>query len=115
MPKRRRSYPVSTGRQLGRRRFASPLDYERFLPTLGANETPAVDSTDAPSKSATYLRPSSRHPSDSEDDSHQQLASVPSGGALPVVLDDVWSTPYGSLLRDQHAGETEHVESQQEG
>jgi hypothetical protein len=112
---RRETYPGSIDREFGRGGFASPLDYDRFLFTLGANRIPPVDSTDAVSDAAIYLRPSSRHPSDSEDDSHQQLTSVPSGGALPAVLDDVWSIPCASLPRDQHAGETEQQEGQQVG
>jgi hypothetical protein len=111
---RRETYPGSIDREFGRGGFASPLDYDRFLFTLGANRIPPVDSTDAVSDAAIYLRPSSRHPSDSEDDSHQQLTSVPSGGALPAVLDDVWSTPYASLPRDQHTDETEQEKGQQE-
>ena len=112
IPERRRTYPGSTGRHFDRREFASPLDYERFLFTLGANEIPSFDSTDALSDAAIYLRPSSPHPSDSEEESPQRV-SFPRGGR-PVNQDDVWSTPYASLPRDQHTDETEQEDGQQE-
>jgi hypothetical protein len=89
------------------------LDYDRFLFNLGANEMSPFDSTDALSDTAVHLRPSSLHPSDSEDDSHQRT-NVPRG-ALSVDRDDVWLTPCASLPRDQHTGETEQEEGQQVG
>jgi hypothetical protein len=113
IPERRRTYPGSTPRPFDPREFASPLDYDRFLFNLGANEMSPFDSTDALSDTAVHLRPSSLHPSDSEDDSHQRT-NVPRG-ALSVDRDDVWLTPCASLPRDQHTGETEQEEGQQVG
>jgi hypothetical protein len=111
IPERRRTYPGSTPRPFDRKAFASPLEYDRFLFTLGANEIPTFDGTDALSDAAIYLRPSPPHPSDSEDDSHQQT-SFPRG-ARPLHPDSVWLTPYASGPRDQHTDETEREEGQQ--
>lgn len=104
---RRATYPGGTGRQFGRRGFASALDFERFLFTLGARRRPWVFRADTSSDAAMQLHSSpdlSRNLSGNESDSDQQDSVV--HDARSKDLDD-FVRPFASLLRDQDTEENE--------
>lgn len=109
---RRATYPGSIGRQHGRRGFASVLDFDRFLFTLGAHR-PSFDSgpVDTSSDPGTQLNTS---PGSSEDKRDIPYRANVAPNAQPTDSGDVLP-PFASLLRDRDEDDDEEDRDEEYG